>query len=142
MTTKNLKELILNRIAEIISDREMQTVDVTGKLVNNQAMEEMRILTALLPNIKDEYRVSIKEETPCTPEQAESEEYNKKYIYNIVTDWEKLFKDIKVPLPSISQYGYTTEQQTPCTNCTNKINADILGQPLICNCILGTPIVY
>lgn len=112
---KNLREIILNRIAEIIKREDYEEVYADGK---RPALEELDVLNKLLMNVSETDLVNIPDEK--REDIAEG----------------AVFKDANA---YISGCFKTPEISAPCSNCSNYIRAQRTGETLICNCTLGLP---
>ena len=111
---RNLREIILNRIAEIIKGNDYDEIYATGK---RPALEELEVLNKLLQNISETDLVSVPDE-----DVAEGDVYK-------ISDGNSLIAGcIRLP-----------EVPTPCSKCSNYLESLRTGKTLVCNCTLGLP---
>ncbi len=111
---RNLREIILNRIAEIIKGNDYDEIYATGK---RPALEELEVLNKLLQNISETDLVNVPDE-----DVAEGDVYK-------ISDGNSLIAGcIRLP-----------EVPTPCSKCSNYLESLRTGNTLVCNCTLGLP---
>lgn len=111
---RNLREIILNRIAEIIKGNDYDEIYATGK---RPALEELEVLNKLLQNISETDLVNVPDE-----DVAEGDVYK-------ISDGNSLIAGcIRLP-----------EVPTPCSKCPNYLESLRTGKTLVCNCTLGLP---
>lgn len=111
---RNLREIILNRIAEIIKGNDYDEIYATGK---RPALEELEVLNKLLQNISETDLVNVPDE-----DVAEGDVYK-------ISDGNSLIAGcIRLP-----------EVPTPCSKCSNYLESLRTGKTLVCNCTLGLP---
>lgn len=111
---RNLREIILNRIAEIIKGNDYDEIYATGK---RPALEELEVLNKLLQNISETDLVNVPDENV-----AEGDVYK-------ISDGNSLIAGcIRLP-----------EVPTPCSKCPNYLESLQTGKMLVCNCTLGLP---
>lgn len=108
---RNLREIILNRIAEIIKGNDYDEIYATGK---RPALEELEVLNKLLQNISETDLVNVPDE-----DIEEGDVY----------DGNSLIAGC-IRLPEVS---------TPCSKCSNYLESLRTGKTLVCNCTLGLP---
>lgn len=113
--TRNLREIILNRIAEIIRGKDYEDLDAAGR--KRPALEELEVLNKLLQNISETDLVNVPDE-----DIAEGD------IYKI--------SDGNV---YIKRCFETPEVSTLCSKCSNYLESLRTGKMLVCNCTLGLP---
>lgn len=118
---RNLREIILNRIAEIIRREDYEDLDVYGK---RPALEELEVLNRLLMNVPETDLVNI-------PDDRDK-------VQNIKPAEGTPFK-ISSESDIINRYVARPDLSTVCTNCSNYIRAQRTGETLVCNCTLGLP---
>lgn len=111
---RNLREIILNRIAEIIKGNDYDEIYATGK---RPALEELEVLNKLLQNISETDLVNVPDENV-----AEGD------VYKISDDNSLIAGCIRFP-----------EVPTPCSKCSNYLESLRTGKTLVCNCTLGLP---
>lgn len=111
---RNLREIILNRIAEIIKGNDYDEIYATGK---RPALEELEVLNKLLQNISETDLVNVPDE-----DIKEGDVYRDLMV--ILTSKDAL----KLP-----------EVPTPCSKCSNYLESLRTGKTLVCNCTLGLP---
>ena len=111
---RNLREIILNRIAEIIKGNDYDEIYATGK---RPALEELEVLNKLLQNISETDLVNVPDE-----DVAEGD------VYKISDDNSLIAGCIRLP-----------EVPTPCSKCSNYLESLRTGKTLVCNCTLGLP---
>lgn len=111
---RNLREIILNRIAEIIKGNDYDEIYATGK---RPALEELEVLNKLLQNISETDLVNVPDE-----DIKEGDVYK-------VSDGNSLIAGC-IRLPEVS---------TPCSKCSNYLESLRTGKTLVCNCTLGLP---
>lgn len=105
---RNLREIILNRIAEIIKGNDYDEIYATGK---RPALEELEVLNKLLQNISETDLVNVPDENV-----AEGDVYK-------ISDGNSLIAGcIRLP--------------TPCSKCSNYLESLRTGKTLVCNCHL------
>ena len=109
---RNLREIILNRIAEIIKGNDYDEIYATGK---RPALEELEVLNKLLQNISETDLVNISDE-----DIKEGDVYR-------VSDGNTYIKGC----------FETPEVPTPCSKCSNYLESLRTGKTLVCNCTLG-----
>lgn len=111
---RNLREIILNRIAEVIKRVDYEEVYADGK---RPALEELEVLNKLLQNISETDLVNVPDE-----DVAEGDVYK-------ISDGNSLIAGcIRLP-----------EVPTPCSKCSNYLESLRTGKTLVCNCTLGLP---
>ena len=111
---RNLREIMLNRIAEIIKGNDYDEIYATGK---RPALEELEVLNKLLQNISETDLVNVPDE-----DVAEGDVYK-------ISDGNSLIAGcIRLP-----------EVPTPCSKCSNYLESLRTGKTLVCNCTLGLP---
>ena len=111
---RNLREIILNRIAEIIKGNDYDEIYATGK---RPALEELEVLNKLLQNISETDLVNVPDE-----DVAEGDVYK-------ISDGNSLIAGcIRLP-----------EVPTPCSKCSNYLESLRTGKTFVCNCTLGLP---
>ena len=111
---ENLREIILNRIAEVIKRVDYEEVYADGK---RPALEELEVLNKLLQNISETDLVNVPDE-----DVAEGDVYK-------ISDGNSLIAGcIRLP-----------EVLTPCSKCSNYLESLRTGKTLVCNCTLGLP---
>ena len=109
-----LREIILNRIAEINKGNDYDEIYATGK---RPALEELEVLNKLLQNISETDLVNVPDE-----DVAEGDVYK-------ISDGNSLIAGcIRLP-----------EVPTPCSKCSNYLESLRTGKTLVCNCTLGLP---
>lgn len=115
---RNLREIILNRIAEIIKGNDYEDLDAAGG--KRPALEELEVLNKLLQNISETDLVNI------------PDEYIKEGgVYKIISNGNSLITRCSSSrLPEVS---------TPCSKCSNYLESLRTGKTLVCNCTLGLP---
>lgn len=113
---KNLREFILNRIAEVIKREDYEEVYADGK---RPALEELEVLNKLLQNISETDLVNVPDE-----DIKEGDVYK-------ISDGNSLIAGC-IGLPEVP---------TPCSNCSNYLESLRTGKTLICNCTLGLPTI-
>ena len=111
---RNLREIILNRIAEIIKGNDYDEIYATGK---RPALEELEVLNKLLQNISETDLVNVPDE-----DIKEGDVYR-------VSDGNTYIKGCLE----------TPEVSTPCSKCSNYLESLRTGKTLVCNCTLGLP---
>ena len=111
---RNLREIILNRIAEIIKGNDYDEIYATGK---RPALEELEVLNKLLQNISETDLVNVPDE-----DVAEGD------VYKI--------SDGNIYIKGCFE---TPEVSTPCSKCPNYLESLRTGKMLVCNCTLGLP---
>lgn len=114
---RNLREIILNRIAEIIKGNDYDEIYADGK---RPALEELDVLNKLLMNVSETDLVNIPDDK--REDIAEGAVFKDRNTY-------------------ISECFKTSEIPTPCSNCSNYIRAQRTGETLVCNCTLGLPTI-
>lgn len=113
--TRNLREIILNRIAEIIRRKDYEDLDAAGR--KRPALEELEVLNKLLQNISETDLVNVPDE-----DIAEGDVYK-------VSDGNIYIKGC---------FG-TSAISGPCSKCSNYLESLRTGKTLVCNCTLGLP---
>ena len=114
---RNLREIILNRIAEIIKGNDYEDLDAAGG--KRPALEELEVLNKLLQNISETDLVNI------------PDEYIKEGgVYKIISNGNSLITRCSSRLPEVP---------TPCSKCSNYLESLRTGKTLVCNCTLGLP---
>lgn len=116
--TRNLREIILNRIAEIIRREDYEDLDAAGR--KRPALEELEVLNRLLQNISETDLVNIPDN--------KREDIAEGNVYKISDGNNLIAGCIRVP-----------EVPTPCSKCTNYLESLRTGKTLVCNCTLGLP---
>jgi hypothetical protein len=111
---KNLREIILNRIAEVIKREDYKEVYADGK---RPALEELEVLNKLLQNISETDLVNV-------PDEGIKEGD----VYKI--------SDGNIYIKGCFE---TPEVSTPCSKCPNYLESLRTGKMLVCNCTLGLP---
>lgn len=111
---KNLREIILNRIAEVIKREDYKEVYADGK---RPALEELEVLNKLLQNISETDLVNV-------PDEGIKEGD----VYKI--------SDGNIYIKGCFE---TPEVSTPCSKCSNYLESLRTGKMLVCNCTLGLP---
>lgn len=111
---KNLREIILNRIAEVIKRVDYEEVYVDGK---RPALEELEVLNKLLQNISETDLVNVPDE-----------DIKEGDVYKI--------SDGNIYIKGCFE---TPEVSTPCSKCSNYLESLRTGKMLVCNCTLGLP---
>lgn len=111
---KNLREIILNRIAEVIKREDYKEVYADGK---RPALEELEVLNKLLQNISETDLVNV-------PDEGIKEGD----VYKI--------SDGNIYIKGCFE---TPEVSTPCSKCPNYFESLRTGKMLVCNCTLGLP---
>lgn len=111
---RNLREIILNRIAEIIKGNDYDEIYATGK---RPALEELEVLNKLLQNISETDLVNVPDE-----DIKEGDVYK-------ISDGNVYIKGC-FDTPTISE---------PCSKCPNYLESLRTGKMLVCNCTLGLP---
>ena len=111
---KNLREIILNRIAEIIGGDDYEEVFADGR---KPALEELEVLNKLLMNISENDLVNIPDD--------KREDIAEGAVFNGNTYISGCFET-----PKVSE---------PCSKCSNYLESLWTGKTLICNCTLGLP---
>lgn len=114
---KNLREIILNRIAEIIRRDDYEDLDAHNK---RPALEELDVLNKLLMNVSENDLVNIPDEK--REDIAEG----------------AVFKDGNT---YISGCFETPKVSEPCSKCSNYLESLRTGKTLVCNCTLGLPTI-
>lgn len=114
MVVKNLREIILNRIAKIIKGNDYDEIYATGK---RPALEELEVLNRLLQNISETDLVNVPDEGI-----KEGDAYK--------------ISDDNI---HIKEYSETPKVPTPYSKCPNYLESLQTGKTLVCNCILGLP---
>lgn len=112
---RNLREIILNRIAEIIRREDYEDLDAAGR--KRPALEELEVLNKLLQNISETDLANV-------PDEGIKEGG----VYKI-SDGNSLIAGC-IRLPEVS---------TPCSKCSNYLESLRTGKMLVCNCTLGLP---
>lgn len=116
---RNLREIILNRIAEIIRREDYEDLDAHNK---RPALDELEVLNRLLMNISETDLVNIPDDK--REDIAEGDVYK---ISDGNTYISGCFKAPEIP--------------TPCSNCSNYLESLRTGKTLVCNCTLGLPTI-
>lgn len=111
---KNLREIILNRIAEVIKREDYKEVYADGK---RPALEELEVLNKLLQNISETDLVNVPDE-----------DIKEGDVYKI--------SDGNIYIKGCFE---TPEVSTPCSKCPNYLESLRTGKMLVCNCTLGLP---
>lgn len=111
---RNLREIILNRIAEIIRREDYEDLDVHNK---RPALDELEVLNRLLMNISETDLVNIPED--------KREDIAEGAVFNGTTYISGCFET-----PKVSE---------PCSKCSNYLESLRTGKTLVCNCTLGLP---
>lgn len=111
---RNLREIILNRIAEIIKGNDYGEIYATGK---RPALEELEVLNKLLQNISETDLVNVPDE-----------DIKEESVYKISDGNSLIAGCIRLP-----------EVPTPCSKCSNYLESLRTGKTLVCNCTLGLP---
>lgn len=111
---ENLREIILNRIAEVIKRVDYKEVYADGK---RPALEELEVLNKLLQNISETDLVNV-------PDEGIKEGD----VYKI--------SDGNIYIKGCFE---TPEVSTPCSKCPNYLESLRTGKMLVCNCTLGLP---
>ena len=111
---RNLREIILNRIAEIIKGNDYDEIYATGK---RPALEELEVLNKLLQNVSETDLVNV-------PDEGIKEGD----VYKISDGNSLIAGCIRLP-----------EVPTPCSKCSNYLESLRTGKTLVCNCTLGLP---
>lgn len=111
---KNLREIILNRIAEVIKREDYKEVYADGK---RPALEELEVLNKLLQNVSETDLVNV-------PDEGIKEGD----VYKI--------SDGNIYIKGCFE---TPEVSTPCSKCPNYLESLRTGKMLVCNCTLGLP---
>lgn len=111
---ENLREIILNRIAEVIKREDYGEVYADGK---RPALEELEVLNKLLQNISETDLVNV-------PDEGIKEGD----VYKI--------SDGNIYIKGCFE---TPEVSTPCSKCPNYLESLRTGKMLVCNCTLGLP---
>lgn len=111
---RNLREIILNRIAEIIKGNDYDEIYATGK---RPALEELEVLNKLLQNISETDLVNVPDE-----------DIKEGDVYKI--------SDGNIYVKGCFE---TPEVSTPCSKCSNYLESLRTGKTLVCNCTLGLP---
>lgn len=116
---RNLREIILNRIAEVIKREDYEEVYADGK---RPALEELDVLNKLLMNVSETELVNIPDNK--REDIAEGGAYKISYGNTYISG---CFKTPEIP--------------TPCSNCSNYLESLRTGETLVCNCTLGLPTI-
>lgn len=116
---RNLREIILNRIAAIIRREDYEDLDAHNK---RPALDELEVLNRLLMNISETDLVNI-------PDDRDK-------VQNIEPAEGTVFKDSNV---YISGCFETPKVSEPCSKCSNYLESLRTGKTLVCNCTLGLP---
>lgn len=111
---ENLREIILNRIAEVIKREDYKEVYADGK---RPALEELEILNKLLQNVSETDLVNVPDE-----------DIKEGDVYKI--------SDGNIYIKGCFE---TPEVSTPCSKCPNYLESLRTGKMLVCNCTLGLP---
>lgn len=111
---ENLREIILNRIAEVIKREDYKEVYADGK---RPALEELEVLNKLLQNVSETDLVNV-------PDEGIKEGD----VYKI--------SDGNIYIKGCFE---TPEVSTPCSKCPNYLESLRTGKMLVCNCTLGLP---
>lgn len=111
---ENLREIILNRIAEVIKREDYKEVYADGK---RPALEELEVLNKLLQNVSETDLVNV-------PDEGIKEGD----VYKI--------SDGNIYIKGCFE---TPEVSTPCSKCPNYLESLRTGKTLVCNCTLGLP---
>lgn len=111
---KNLREIILNRIAEVIKREDYEGVYADGK---RPALEELEVLNKLLQNISETDLVNVPDE-----------DIKEGDVYKI--------SDGNIYIKGCFE---TPKVSTPCSKCPNYLESLRTGKMLVCNCTLGLP---
>lgn len=111
---ENLREIILNRIAEVIKREDYKEVYADGK---RPALEELEVLNKLLQNVSETDLVNVPDEG-----------IKKGDVYKI--------SDGNIYIKGCFE---TPEVSTPCSKCPNYLESLRTGKMLVCNCTLGLP---
>lgn len=111
---KNLREIILNRIAEVIKREDYKEVYADGK---RPALEELEVLNKLLQNISETDLVNVPDE-----------DIKEGDVYKI--------SDGNIYIKGCFE---TPKVSTPCSKCPNYLESLRTGKMLVCNCTLGLP---
>lgn len=111
---KNLREIILNRIAEVIKREDYKEVYADGK---RPALEELEVLNKLLQNVSETDLVNVPDE-----------DIKEGDVYKI--------SDGNIYIKGCFE---TPEVSTPCSKCPNYLESLRTGKMLVCNCTLGLP---
>lgn len=115
--TRNLREIILDRIAEIIRREDYEDLDTYGK---RPTLDELEVLNRLLMNIRETDLVNI-------PDNERKD---------VVDEYKLSDKNTY-----ISGYFKAPEIPTPCSTCPNYLESLRTGKTLVCNCTLGLPTI-
>lgn len=111
---ENLREIILNRIAEVIKREDYKEVYADGK---RPALEELEVLNKLLQNVSETDLVNVPDE-----------DIKEGDVYKI--------SDGNIYIKGCFE---TPEVSTPCSKCPNYLESLRTGKMLVCNCTLGLP---
>lgn len=111
---RNLRKIILNRIAEVIKRVDYEEVYADGK---RPALEELEVLNKLLQNISETDLVNVPDE-----------DIKEGGVYKI--------SDGNIYIKGCFE---TPEVSTPCSKCPNYLESLRTGKTLVCNCTLGLP---
>lgn len=111
---ENLREIILNRIAEVIKRVDYEGVYADGK---RPALEELEVLNKLLQNVSETDLVNVPDE-----------DIKEGDVYKI--------SDGNIYIKGCFE---TPEVSTPCSKCPNYLESLRTGKMLVCNCTLGLP---
>ena len=111
---ENLREIILNRIAEVIKREDYEEVYADGK---RPALEELEVLNKLLQNVSEADLVNVPDE-----------DIKEGDVYKI--------SDGNIYIKGCFE---TPEVSTPCSKCPNYLESLRTGKMLVCNCTLGLP---
>ncbi len=111
---ENLREIILNRIAEVIKREDYKEVYADGK---RPALEELEVLNKLLQNVSETDLVNV-------PDEGIKEGD----VYKI--------SDGNIYIKGCFE---TPKVSTPCSKCPNYLESLRTGKMLVCNCTLGLP---
>lgn len=111
---ENLREIILNRIAEVIKRVDYEEVYADGK---RPALEKLEVLNKLLQNVSETDLVNVPDE-----------DIKEGDVYKI--------SDGNIYIKGCFE---TPEVSTPCSKCPNYLESLRTGKMLVCNCTLGLP---
>lgn len=109
---KNVKEIILNKIAEIITEDSLDELDVKGESI---ALKKLEVLNNLLMTVRDDDVAKVPDEV------QEGSPY-------------------KIEDGNVYIQGHINPNPTnPCSKCPNFLESVRTGKVLICDCTLGLP---
>lgn len=116
---RSLREIILNRIAEVIRRDDYEEVYADGK---KPALEELDVLNKLLMNVSENDLVNIPDD--------KREDIAEGDVYKI--SGENTYISGCFETPKVSE---------PCSKCSNYLESLRTGKTLVCNCTLGLPTI-